>query len=186
MTMHLCNLLVPRHRIHNNQSLPDPSAPMRHQSRIFLSIVAPLLSSICCVVIATSTPANLRNHCDPLPCFPSNSASILNRPSSIFPTLQTMEEEGSASVHAKEVTRLWRSWRTIHEMVQDRVRNAETTDSFSLSETGILTLFCCRVTNWLKMRSRSPSTASAWSTQMTTAAPSTPPLFPSTALLFLQ
>jgi DNA-directed RNA polymerase I, II, and III subunit RPABC1 len=31
-----------------------------------------------------------------------------------------MEEESSASVHAKEVTRLWRSWRTIHEMVQDR------------------------------------------------------------------
>ncbi|KAH6635539.1 RNA polymerase [Chaetomium sp. MPI-SDFR-AT-0129] len=31
-----------------------------------------------------------------------------------------MEEENVASIHAKEVTRLWRSWRTIHEMVQDR------------------------------------------------------------------
>jgi hypothetical protein len=33
-----------------------------------------------------------------------------------------MEEESNASMHTKEVTRLWRSWRTIHEMVQDRVR----------------------------------------------------------------
>lgn len=33
-----------------------------------------------------------------------------------------MEEENSAGIHAKEVTRLWRAWRTIHEMVQDRVR----------------------------------------------------------------
>jgi DNA-directed RNA polymerase I, II, and III subunit RPABC1 len=47
-----------------------------------------------------------------------------------------MEEESSASVHAKEVTRLWRSWRTIHEMVQDRVRKADITDSFSLSHSG--------------------------------------------------
>jgi DNA-directed RNA polymerase I, II, and III subunit RPABC1 len=33
-----------------------------------------------------------------------------------------MEEESNPSIHTKEVTRLWRSWRTIHEMVQDRVR----------------------------------------------------------------
>lgn len=33
-----------------------------------------------------------------------------------------MEEESNASIHTKEVTRLWRAWRTIHEMVQDRVR----------------------------------------------------------------
>jgi hypothetical protein len=32
-----------------------------------------------------------------------------------------MEEETSASAFAKEVTRLWRAWRTVHEMVQDRV-----------------------------------------------------------------
>ncbi|KAJ4300492.1 DNA-directed RNA polymerases II 24 kDa polypeptide (RNA polymerase II subunit 5) [Collariella sp. IMI 366227] len=31
-----------------------------------------------------------------------------------------MEEESNATVFAKEVTRLWRAWRTIHEMVQDR------------------------------------------------------------------
>ncbi|KAL2147803.1 hypothetical protein VTI28DRAFT_5575 [Corynascus sepedonium] len=31
-----------------------------------------------------------------------------------------MEEESSASAHLKEVSRLWRAWRTIHEMVQDR------------------------------------------------------------------
>lgn len=31
-----------------------------------------------------------------------------------------MEEEGSANIHARETSRLWRAWRTIHEMVQDR------------------------------------------------------------------
>lgn len=48
-----------------------------------------------------------------------------------------MEEENVASIHAKEVTRLWRSWRTIHEMVQDRVRQPgvvlKLTPSFPLS-----------------------------------------------------
>jgi hypothetical protein len=39
----------------------------------------------------------------------------------LFPS-PTMEEESNASIHTKEVTRLWRAWRTIHEMVQDRVR----------------------------------------------------------------
>lgn len=35
-----------------------------------------------------------------------------------------MEEDNSnQSVFAKETTRLWRAWRTVHEMVQDRVRN---------------------------------------------------------------
>ncbi|KAL2016263.1 hypothetical protein VTK56DRAFT_4007 [Thermocarpiscus australiensis] len=31
-----------------------------------------------------------------------------------------MEEENNPSVFTKEVTRLWRAWRTVHEMVQDR------------------------------------------------------------------
>lgn len=31
-----------------------------------------------------------------------------------------MEEDGKVNMFAKEVTRLWRSWRTVHEMVQDR------------------------------------------------------------------
>ncbi|KAK0714597.1 RNA polymerase [Lasiosphaeris hirsuta] len=31
-----------------------------------------------------------------------------------------MEEEGSSSMHARETSRLWRAWRTVHEMVQDR------------------------------------------------------------------
>jgi DNA-directed RNA polymerase I, II, and III subunit RPABC1 len=38
-----------------------------------------------------------------------------------------MEDDNAnnnASVFAKETTRLWRAWRTIHEMVQDRVRSA--------------------------------------------------------------
>lgn len=30
------------------------------------------------------------------------------------------EDQASSSVHLKEVTRLWRAWRTVHEMVQDR------------------------------------------------------------------
>jgi DNA-directed RNA polymerase I, II, and III subunit RPABC1 len=29
---------------------------------------------------------------------------------------------GSADMHEKEVVRLWRAWRTVHEMVADRVR----------------------------------------------------------------
>lgn len=33
-----------------------------------------------------------------------------------------MEEDNNSNVFAKETTRLWRAWRTIHEMVQDRVR----------------------------------------------------------------
>jgi hypothetical protein len=45
-------------------------------------------------------------------CIASNSSSSVN-----------MEEESNASMHAKEVTRLWRAWRTIHEMAQDRVRS---------------------------------------------------------------
>jgi len=32
-----------------------------------------------------------------------------------------MEDETNASAYEKEVTRLWRAWRTVHEMVQDRV-----------------------------------------------------------------
>jgi hypothetical protein len=36
-----------------------------------------------------------------------------------------MEEENNSAVYAKEVTRLWRAWRTIHEMVQDRVREPQ-------------------------------------------------------------
>jgi hypothetical protein len=49
--------------------------------------------------------------------YPTSSSGKLPLPVSI-----TMEEDNNAAVFAKEVTRLWRAWRTIHEMVQDRVQ----------------------------------------------------------------
>lgn len=33
-----------------------------------------------------------------------------------------MEDDSGSNIHHKETTRLWRAWRTIHEMAQDRVR----------------------------------------------------------------
>ena len=30
-------------------------------------------------------------------------------------------DDQKANIHLKEVTRLWRAWRTVHEMAQDRV-----------------------------------------------------------------
>ena len=47
-----------------------------------------------------------------------------------------MEEGNSASANAKEVTRLWRAWRTVHEMVQDRVRGCVTQDGLGHRKKG--------------------------------------------------
>jgi DNA-directed RNA polymerase I, II, and III subunit RPABC1 len=32
-----------------------------------------------------------------------------------------MDEFGGSDAKSKEVVRLWRAWRTVHEMVEDRV-----------------------------------------------------------------
>lgn len=80
-----------------------------------------------------------------------------------------MEEENNASAHLKEVTRLWRAWRTVHEMVQDRVCKLLIRHQLRIFSARFLHLFYIfflkyvprmltmvlvlpRATNWLKMK----------------------------------
>ena len=101
-----------------------------------------------------------QSHCKPH-CKPHSTPS------------SAMDEETPAGVHAKEVTRLWRAWRTIHEMVQDRVRN-KACWRCSVGRP-FADISCRRATSWPKTKLRSRSTASATSTPTTTAAQSTHP-----------
>lgn len=49
---------------------------------------------------------------------PASNITLLPRQKSDQPHRM---DDGSFGIFAKEVTRLWRAWRTVHEMVQDRV-----------------------------------------------------------------
>ena len=74
-----------------------------------------------CVATSQQTKLDKRNISTDHPTLFSNPPRHRALTQSLFPS-PTMEEESNASIHTKEVTRLWRAWRTIHEMVQDRVR----------------------------------------------------------------
>lgn len=78
----------------------------------------------------TQPPHHLRSVARHLP---RNSSHSIPRQSHI------MDEEISPSIHTKEVTRLWRSWRTIHEMVQDRVRDRRCPRQDRVNEQSTLT-----------------------------------------------
>ena len=75
--------------------------------------------------------------------------------SSVSEITSNMDDEPKAGMWSKEVTRLWRAWRTVHEMVQDRVCAATpVTRNFMVYKINVLTPSLHRVTSLQKRKSR--------------------------------